>query len=408
MQKSSVLIRYISLLLLLLTVFSLMTGCGRAAASPTEESITVIPSEKAEYTEEEKRQMSDTLTSALDEQIRAVYGNNIPDVLVGFSDIISSIVNSLEFREISLSNAEKSIQLIAANKELIRSVILSVKDNLPVSTDNLFSLFSTVVEIIGVEKSTMVIYDITVAYCSHMTDKYTSLYMKNPSFTYLFDYAVAWQRYCEEIKKIGEESFASLLRVGVSTSALMPSDETAADYIGSLSDGEIALLLRSEGDMLSNLSLEDSSIEFILEVLAENRVLNVFHAMLRTSDTERWCKLWREFAPRLTEMLSTCNKELVSEIKAGKTSTILYRLFEDYTYEDYERLTDILESENEEKYQSYFKKQNKYNDYLRYKEAVEEVKIEELLISDADGFENVLSEYLKYSCPALSFAVFEL
>lgn len=401
-----VLRKTVSLLLIFSFCLAFLSSCAVRKDEELTQNLPINPSAPIKYADGFAKSEAKKLYIFTEGRIRESYGDTLPMSISLLEGCFADAINALEARGVSSEKTKEIIQRFYENGEVLDSLLASAKDGTAPPFSSLILLFGELARTVGVEGTSLFMYDIILIYCEYMVDKYTALYMKNPSFTYLFKYAVEWQNKYRNVEEIGEDNFSSIIRVLVSLSSLKSAFEgDGENFTFTLSSGELAIFLKNEGRMISRISLSEDDAIFLLEELG-NSSIPLFKAIKGTSDEGRFAEHIQDIQSLLVTLFSSFDKDAVTAISEKNISRALYLLFQKFSDEDIEKFSLILEGEDEEKYKEYFAKENTKDKYLIFKEETGGAMPEELRAAGEDEFLSLLKAFMNSKSPALTFTVF--
>ncbi len=406
-------LRKITSFLLILSVCLSLSFClSSCEESKREEDITSLPITESDktpvkYSAEFISTEAKRLYTCLEEKIKAEYGNKLPISITLLENSFGNALSALEARGVSEADAKSIVDNFITNEVIFDKFINAVKnksDSLPL--DAAYMLFSETVLTLGVKNASLFIYDIFGVYCSYMSEKYITLYNKTPSLTYLYRTAAEWLEKSEKIKKIGEDNFSYLLRAGMSlVSVNSLAFGNGGEFFLKLSGGELAIFLKTEGELLSKISLTNEDVVFITEELG-NAEIPIFKAIAETKDTERVSLLFSDLKAFTVDILTNIDKDCCDAILAKNASLAIYNATRNFDEDDWARLSRIISGTDEEKYKQYFTKNKQIQDYLNFKKGINAATLEDVKSAEQEEFLTVLKNYVSSASPAWAFLIF--
>ncbi len=398
----------VSLLLAAVLSCSLLFSCADNAKEKDISKLPITPCEPVKYSSGFIKAEAERLYTVTEGKLHEVYGSTLPSTSIKLlKACFEDALHALEARGVSEDTAKKITDAIADNGEFIETLLSSAKEGeaLPISSAAI--IFGELTRELGVGCTSLLLHDILLIYCEYMEDRYAELYMKNPSLTYLFRESLDWQTKREGIKRIGDESFAKILRVLVSLSTVNAISSGGNDgFMLTLSSGELAVFLNTEGMLISTLALTNEDAEFIIGELGDEGKLPLFKAIVSAGDTERYASRIESITALTAKILSNFDKTSADALKRGERSELIRGIISRLDDGDIKTIESILGEENEEKYKQYFTEINVLDKYLNFKEETGTATANELKAAGAEDVESVLKAYIASIAPAFAYTVF--
>ncbi len=251
-----------------LLVFSAV-GCAEGAEIVQTE-LSFTKTEVLPYGEALKTDAAVTLHTTIGNAVEKTKGESIANIWKTDANaqwLLFQMGSAFERRGIPSKDYIAIVDTLCAKEELLVAFL----DGSRSAGERFATVFGEIAATVGVEKTALIAYDAAVLYCRYQNKHCLDKYDAHPDWTYFLDDAELWQGRAAELQKIGETNFAGLLRFWLSglTVFSAQSNQTATGFLSSLYAGEVALYLRTQGQVLEKLSLRANHYAFLLTFAGE-------------------------------------------------------------------------------------------------------------------------------------------
>ncbi len=377
-----------------LSALLLLSAAGCTKQAPVVQTeLTFSPAATEPYAAELKREQSARLHATVGAAILQTKGEGIYNVWNKDSNalwLLYELASAFEARGIPAKDYTEIVQTLCTREDLL---VLLLDGNRSAG-ERFAAVFGQIAAQVGVQKTALLGYDFSRLYCQYQAKKSEKNYLENPNFTYLWTEAQAWKERNAGLKQIGEENFASLLRFWLSGltafSAQAGEQPSASGFINALYAGEIALYLRTQGQVLSRLRMTKEDYAFTLVFFGEVFKVDACAAIAKAGKQT-------EYAAHLAGVTGGIAKALQSADDASAT------LLLDSPLRCAERLLGTLTEAEREPFAAMLAIENAEESYTQYiRERQLTAKFETYRTLERAGIEKSIFD----SSPQLAFLVF--
>ncbi len=356
------------------------------------------------YTAEEKNKAIEALRSMI---------NGIKAEVLGSADAHSQAlldglkggVSACEGRKISSKNLSAIVDIICSREALITQLVLQGVENTGGTGEELLAkegaaLFGELSALLGAEPASRLLYDFTLLFCAYKQARSLELYNASSLNVYLIE-RKAWKNRKEGLEKIGEDNFDCLAR-GVFLVAA--AYDKGGEILGGFSAGDLALVLRAQGDLLSRLQMTTENWSFLFTELGDFGL--PFAAISAVGETEKYAERASSLAAAIASSLAKINAGEVGALVNGEPMGYLYCVTAKWGEDEWSALEAFLSAGDERSYADYFEKEGLTERYAQFKENVERATLADLRAADESAFGEAFKNYVASVNGGLAFTVF--
>ncbi len=383
----------------------ILTTPDGTASSPTEDSSTDEDREEwTGCTDEEKNRAIETLRSMINRIKTEVLGS-AESYSQALLDGLKGGVSACEGRKISSKNLAAIVEIICGREELITRLLLQSVENTGGVGGALLAkegaeLFGELATLLGAEPASRLLYDFTLLFCAYKQARSLELYTASSLNVYLVE-RKAWKNRKEGLEKMGEDNFDCLTRgVFLLSTAYGEGNE----ILGGFTAGDLALVLRAQGDLLSRLQMTVESWNFLFTELGDFAL--PFAAMGAAGETEKYAEKAGDLAAAVASSLCKINGGEVGALTNGGIVGYLYCVSAKWKDDEWNAFEGFASSGDEGKYAAYFEKEGLTERYAQFKENSERATLADLRAASEKAFGETLKNYLASVNAALAFTVF--
>ena len=409
-------------------------GAGCAPARPVADKIVVedplgpgggeqggagedTPPAEVKYSAETLARATDAVYGALEQAVSECWGEILSPVQKQkVRDAIGRGVAACEARAIAEADLLSAVSAVERERETLVAALKALVggDNSRGNVEAVQGVFGEISAIFGVDLAGRLVYDFAVVYCDYQIEKYTEMYEDEATHIpgVLLRIEQWRQRKAGLQTSVGEENFSLLARAlysgsGFLTAAASGDAGAIFEQDGvSLTDGEVAMTLRAEGDLLSRLTLGEAGWAAILEMLASAGVNGLLEEL---SEAERggYAAALPAAVSALSRSLQAVSADSVSLLRAGEREAFAHFLLSawgDAEWAAFDALWSVSVSEST--VEQYFREEELTEAYAAYRQDMRTGTLEALRAADADGFFGELQAYGNAKAPWGAFLIF--
>lgn len=389
--------------LALLCSAALFFGAGCASGGVERTQIQISDAQPAAYAEEQKELGVSVICTAVERAVSNQYGSVLSAAhRARIRAAVSSFASSCEARGVPERDYLAAADIVAGQGALFTALVSEGFTERTFSA--LAELFGSLCGLFGADVSGRLTYDVALSLCEYNAQKYEERYA-DTGLSYYLGYAEDWRaRRASLAEEVGEDNFSCIVRMAFSAAGV-----GAAASASALSDGEIALFLRAEGDLLSRAELSASGWQVLSETYAA-LFENSFAATLQKSgELQNFAPCLQPLAQAFAGALQSASSACAAHVRQGDAGGVLYELFGAWSGAQWSALDDFLGvSVSGDTYAAYFAARGLSADYQAYASRMQTGTLQQVRATSKQEFLPALQAYCNAKSPQLAFLIFGL
>ncbi len=395
--------KIISLCLVLALSLPLLFSCFGGAEYKTK--INVTDKTKISYTLKQKNEAAEYVFNKVSLLSDA---NFIKDNQGNITSAAKNLISAAEAREIRYDDILFVFEIIFGDEQRLRAFISAVREDKPFPIEDSADVFSLIASRLGSEKTALLSYDLFICLCDFMNVYYLGIYNKNTAYSHILRDALLWQEYKRSAESIGEESFSSVTRLFAATLGLRRvREEGASSFVGSLSAGEVRMLLSLEGGLISQLSLSKDDCLFIIKFMYNEVGSLGLSAVFSAGEEGELASLLSCLLPEIGLSLSRVSVNGAESLLQAKPSPFVKELVLGLPEDKTDAVLSPAFGLDDAKYSSFLVRKKLSGKYAQYKADMEIVNKSELFAASDEEFCKKLLGCINESNPVLGFLITE-
>ena len=392
---------------LLLTVISSLYGCGGKIMKTVQEGIVISPDPVVEYSEETEGYAEYVIFDLLQSYYRQTVIENLPVATLNKLELEARQIGEIT-RGTGLSE-EKYIQFIEALDEHGDAVIsdLVTEGESPIMA--IKPLYLELSELLGVDYISRFFYCL----CLHHYDRNYRQQIENYErygYSYLLEDAQRY-RLSKEIliSEVGEDNFATVLRMGFMLSDVFFGGALEGERIQSFSNREILLFLQHMD--ISKLSVSARGWELLLSFFVPERAGTDFSSRFlytanENGDLKRLSEMMSSVVPLLASAQASLAETDIDLFRDEDHKALLQSVFRRFGDAEWAHLELIASVSFETASYELIAVDCYGEDYQNYAAGIEAVSLEQLKIHVTDeSFFDMLERCIAGVSPAFSYTM---
>ncbi len=375
-----------------------------SSSAPADSSGDENREEWTGYTDEEKNKAIEALRSMIN-GIKAEVLGGAEAYSQALLDGLKGGISACEQRKISSKNLAAIVDIICSREELITQLVLQSVENTGGAKEGALAkegvaLFGELSTLLGAEPASRLLYDFTLLFCAYKQARSLELYAASSLNVYLVE-RKAWKNRKEGLEKIGEDNFDCLTRGVFLVSAAY---EKGGEFFGGFTAGDLALVLRAQGDLLSRLRMTEENWSFLFAELGDFGL--PFAAIRAAGETEKYAAKASKLTAAIASALSKINAGEIGALINGEPMGYLYCVCAKWGDAEWSAFEGFVSAGDEDKYADYFEKEGLTERYAQFKANGGTATLADLRAAGEKAFGEVLKNYLTSVNGALAFTVF--